>query len=998
VNKTRFFRNSDLVAFLATFLISLTVYILTLAPSVTMEDSGELIVAADYLGVPHPPGYPIWTLLTWVFQLLFDSVTFHGHPNPAWAVNLFSGFAGSAACGTLALLISRSGMDLLRSLKKESGILSEKTECLFSAAAGIAGGLLLAFAQGMWSQSVIAEVYSLNILFQSLVLLFLYRWVVEPEKPVWLLLCTFTFGLGITNHQTLMFMGLAIAVAVLFRNLKLCRDFIITGLFFVLMVALNKFFSGEAQHRPWSWVAGPEHIGFWFWTAYAILIPVIAAFTLPNGKVVGPAFLLMEAGLAFYLYMPLAAIHNPPMNWGYTCTWEGFIASITRGQYGGVTIANIFSARFLQQLGTYLMDLRSQFYWPIALLAAVPFFFCKRFGKREIAWMATMLIAFLSVGIVFIVLQNPKTDINNLFIGRVQYIQSHAVYAIWIGYGILLLMGRLATLARNHPITNTLGVVLVLLLPSALIYKNYNDEGQLRVVGGAEQNGHDFGWQFGHWQLQGVDGIKADLQDNLSPQEFEDVWANYPNPEYPPAMDTNAIFFGGTDPGRFIPTYMIYSAKVRPDIYLITQNALATKTYTNEIHDLYGEQVWTPSHEDNERAFGQFVQDIQTGKIPAGPNTVTKDGKIMVQGAENVMRINAYLTQMIFNQNQFVSECKTNEATRPPGSAMVLNDPVIDPQTGQFEQRSFYLEESSPMPWMYPYLTPHGLIMKINNTPTPLTEKHVRNDFEFWNWYCDYLLADKRFLRDTAARRSFSKLRTALAGMYAARNKPKEAEVAYRQALSLYDLNLESNIRLAMLLAGQQHFSEATALLNTLQQKDPNNEQIAPLVQRIESHKNMIMRLTVLEKEGKDGTMSFSNAIELAGLYLQAGQPNNTRDLGIKLLNSCAERPPLLQELAQHMVNYKQYDIAEQALLKYTEQAPKDPNGWLNLAAYKVAFRKYKETPDLIEQAIALGGEPIRNKLRIDKRFDLIRNAPEFQKLVPLRITNTFSLLPFPGS
>ena len=43
-------------------------------------------------------------------------------------------------------------------------------------------------------------------------------------------------------------------------------------------------------------------------------------------------------------------------------------------------------------------------------------------------------------------------------------------------------------------------------------YKNYNDKDQLMIVGGAEQNGHDYGWQFGNWQLRGYEGINEDLK------------------------------------------------------------------------------------------------------------------------------------------------------------------------------------------------------------------------------------------------------------------------------------------------------------------------------------------------------------------------------------------------------------------------------------------------------------------------------------------------------
>ncbi|MCU0858815.1 MAG: DUF2723 domain-containing protein, partial [Pontiellaceae bacterium] len=218
-----FFRRVDWLSFGITFLTALTVYTLTLQPTVGLEDSGELIVASDYLGVPHPPGYPIWSLLTWFFQWIFHGVTYHGYPNPAWGVNFFSGFAGALACGILALLVSRSGADILGSLKKETNVLGEKTESLFCCVAGISGGLLLAFSQGMWSQAVIAEVYSLNILFQTAVLLFLYRWMMEPENPKPLFLMAFTFGLGLTNHQTLLFMGSGVALVVFLRHIRLAR-------------------------------------------------------------------------------------------------------------------------------------------------------------------------------------------------------------------------------------------------------------------------------------------------------------------------------------------------------------------------------------------------------------------------------------------------------------------------------------------------------------------------------------------------------------------------------------------------------------------------------------------------------------------------------------------------------------------------------------------------------------------------------------------------------
>ena len=95
-----FFRRIDWWAFWIVSLVTLAVYVHTLAPTVTLEDSGELAVASDYLGVPHPPGYPIWTLITWFFQWIFPWVTYNGHPNPAWSVGLASAVAGVTASST----------------------------------------------------------------------------------------------------------------------------------------------------------------------------------------------------------------------------------------------------------------------------------------------------------------------------------------------------------------------------------------------------------------------------------------------------------------------------------------------------------------------------------------------------------------------------------------------------------------------------------------------------------------------------------------------------------------------------------------------------------------------------------------------------------------------------------------------------------------------------------------------------------------------------------
>ena len=971
LESNNFFKKSDWLSAIITFLISLIVYTLTLQPTVGLEDSGELIVASDYLGVPHPPGYPIWTLLTWFFQWIFHSISFHGHPNPAWAVNWFSAFSGALACGIITLLISRSGIDIIKSLSKESKSLDTYTIQLFCNVAGITGGLLLAFGQGMWSQAVIAEVYTLNILFQSLVLVFLYRWIVSTENTGWLLLCSFVFGLGITNHQTLLFMGLAIAIAILFFKIKLFLNFLVVGLFYILMIIIHKIIGSNYDH--WLWTAGPSEIGFWFWTFYIIIISIIPILTKKtNSKVVGFSFLLLFLGLSFYLYMPFSSDQNPPINWGYPRTWEGFMHAITRGQYERVTIAAVFSSQFLEQINSYLMDLRSQFYGPIASIAIIPFFYLYRIGKKNIKWLITTLVAFLSVGIVFMILQNPKTDIQNLFIGRVQYIQSHAIYVLWLGYGLLLIMCTLQSWVKNNNFTKYFGILLVFLLPLSLIYKNYNDKSQLQIVGGAEQNGHDYGWQFGNWQLRGIDGIKDDFKYWYPDEkEFEEQWRNYPCKNYPPAMDKNAIFFGGTDPGRFVPTYMIYSAKVRPDIYLITQNALADNTYMNVMRDLYGDQIWIPTDNDSSLAFSQYIKAVKEGKISAGADVTTEGGRVQIQGVVGVMEINAILCKQIFENNQLITERATQSEHKLVGSAYVDSNPSYPPL-----ERSFYIEESYPMKWMYPYLTPHGLIMKLNNRPTDLSNDLIKKDNQFWDWYCKRLLSDKKFLRDIVARKSFSKLRSSIAGLYESRNLFKYAEIAYKQSIELYDLSPEANFKLANLLAQQNRFDEGIQIISKLYEKDSKNESLAIFIKTLNLHKQR----SLIERKFIENNITISEMFNLYTIYIDLNLRKQGDVIAQQIINNLNETD--LYNFIEILYKTKNTNMANIAVTRYLDINLINPKKYVDIAYLQLIMNKKNDMYSTLTRYVNEMGNIAKEMIRNDVRFEKIRDELRYKQLL----------------
>ncbi len=170
--------------------VVLLVYLLTMAPLLTWEhagrDGGDLVSAARFLGVPHPTGYPTFTMLAWLFtRLPLGSV--------AWRVHLFCGLAGVAAVVGLYLAGRRSAV---------------AAHGHGAATLGAAvGALCLAFSPLFWGHSLIAEVYTLHLCFIALILWLMLRW---RDGEGALPLAALAFGVGLGNHITLTFLALAI--------------------------------------------------------------------------------------------------------------------------------------------------------------------------------------------------------------------------------------------------------------------------------------------------------------------------------------------------------------------------------------------------------------------------------------------------------------------------------------------------------------------------------------------------------------------------------------------------------------------------------------------------------------------------------------------------------------------------------------------------------------------------------------------------------------------
>ena len=171
----------------------------TLAPTVAGGDSGELITVAYTLGVAHPPGYPLYTLLAKLFTLIPIGTI-------AWRVNLFSATCGAGAATILFLAAARWSGSLW---------------------AALAAASLFAFSPRVWPHAVTAEVFALNNLFIAGLIYLTVRFSEAATAPghsnderlrttrLVASLLFFWIGLGLTNHHTLLFYAIPAALLVL---------------------------------------------------------------------------------------------------------------------------------------------------------------------------------------------------------------------------------------------------------------------------------------------------------------------------------------------------------------------------------------------------------------------------------------------------------------------------------------------------------------------------------------------------------------------------------------------------------------------------------------------------------------------------------------------------------------------------------------------------------------------------------------------------------------
>lgn len=207
----------------------LVLYARTAARDIVLGDSPELTGAAIALGVAHPPGYPVWTMLGHLFTLMPLG------PLP-FRVALLSAIAGAACTGVVFAIARRA-----------SG----------SVWAAAASALALALSPSVWTWSIVPEVFALNDLLAGLVILFVWCWHEAPERGWLLAAAALAGGLGMANQQTIVLIAPA-CLYLLWRRREVLRRrpciFIAATAAFAAGLLPYAYLPWAASMRPaWSW-------------------------------------------------------------------------------------------------------------------------------------------------------------------------------------------------------------------------------------------------------------------------------------------------------------------------------------------------------------------------------------------------------------------------------------------------------------------------------------------------------------------------------------------------------------------------------------------------------------------------------------------------------------------------------------------------------------------------------------------------------------------------
>ena len=539
------------------FFAAIIGYILTLAPTVSFWDAGEFIAAAHSLGIPHPPGTPLYVLIGKIFSL----IPVFGLATVTQKINFMSAFLSSMGIVFLFLIS-------VRLMKEWHAPIESLADGLIIYVPAAIGSLIAGFNFSYWNNAVESEVYGIAMFIIGISIWLSYQWYDrfgEYGNNNRLLLIVYLLSLGVGNHLLCFLAAPGIFFLIAFKDWRIAIDTVVMAIVVFLVINFILLVSGLAADMYPVWMI-----------LMAIIIGFVLIWTMwpnPNIKFIMSGVILFLIGLSVHAYLPIRSALNPMIDEGSPESMQALMDVLLRKQYGA---SSMFDRRadFVFQFSLWW----KYFMWQYGGTAAkfLPLFTLGTFGawwhflkNKKSFFIIFVHFIITSLGlIIYLNLSDHEVRDRDYF-----FVAGFYFFSGWIGYAVNAIAEIIRTSfakTLETDVSKALQVVVVfmcILLIAIPVYGNFKDATRAK-----NYVPHDYGYN-----------ILA-------------------------SVDENGLIFTNGDNDTFPLWYVQLVPNFRQDVTVMNLSLLNTPWYIKQLrdnppHNLNGIITWSDEEIDRLQPF-----------------------------------------------------------------------------------------------------------------------------------------------------------------------------------------------------------------------------------------------------------------------------------------------------------------------------------------------------------------------------------------------------------
>jgi tetratricopeptide (TPR) repeat protein len=570
----------------ATFLVALITYLITVAPTTSYWDCGEFITASYILGVPHPPGAPLYILVGRIFTMLplIEDIGLR--------VNIISVLVSAFSVMFTYLII-------VRFMREWHGIPNTLEEKLIIYTSGLIGALGFAFSDSFWFNAVEAEVYAVSMFFTAIVVWLILVWAEKADDPKGdkiLLLIAYLMGLATGVHLLNLLALPTIALIIYFKKSEFeLKSLLLTAAGTAL--GFLTIYPGIVKGVPY--VMSKSFLALAF-IAGVLLFGIY--YTIQNRQRVLSLILmsitLVAIGYSTYTALYIRSGLKPAINENNPDVPSRFASYLNREQYGDIPVSQrraplweyqikkmyvrYFGWQFIGKgsaLGpdNYIVETlstRGLMALPFLIGMIGMFHHFNRDWKRGLSILSLFVMTGVAIAL-YLNQEDPQPRERDY-----AYVGSFFAFALWIGMGAGAIMELVLNTLRTSLLLRRVGVVATMALlcvavPFNLFGVNFESH---------NRTGNYVAWDYSYNILQ--------------------------------TCEPDAIIFTNGDNDTFPLWYLQYVHDIRPDVRIVNLSLLNTPWYIKQLRDEEPKVPINLGDAEIERLSAQLWEKPQKVRIP----------------------------------------------------------------------------------------------------------------------------------------------------------------------------------------------------------------------------------------------------------------------------------------------------------------------------------------------------------------------------------------------